>query len=172
MTTPSCLLQQQAQVASGRAHDQATLALALPLGLLVGLWHGPMLGLTAALAFALGGLWLSPDLDTRSRPTLRWGPLASLWWPYRQLVRHRGWLSHTPVLGTTSRLIYLTGVALVLLAIGQSIGGPHPGIVITGLEHLWGQQRPLLITALLAIEASAWLHLLQDGDPMPLPPSR
>lgn len=159
-------------MASGRAHDQSTLALALPLGLLVGLWQGPVLGLTAAVAFLLGGLWLSPDLDTRSRPTRRWGPLAPLWWPYRHLVRHRGWLSHTPVLGTISRLTYLTGLALGILAIGQSIGGPHPGIVLSGIEQLWGQQRPMMITALLAIEASAWLHLLQDGDPMPLPPSR
>ena len=51
-------------------------------------------GLTAGLAFLVGGLWLSPDLDTRSRPSKRWGWLAVLWWPYRRLVRHRGWMSH------------------------------------------------------------------------------
>ena len=169
MTTPSCLLQQQAPVANGRAHDQSTLALALPLGLLVGLWHGPMLGLTAALAFALGGLWLSPDLDTRSRPTFRWGPLAPLWWPYRHLVRHRGWMSHTPLLGSASRLLLLLGWLLLALVGLQAIGGPGPNWALQQLQQLWQSHPRQLITALLAIEASAWLHLLQDGDPMPPP---
>ena len=159
-------------MASGRSHDSATLALALPLGLLVGLWQGPMLGVTAAAAFLLGGLWLSPDLDTCSRPSRRWGPLALLWWPYRRVVRHRGWLSHTPLLGTLTRLLYLGALALMALAIGHRAGGPHPGLMLAGLQQLWLQERPLLITALVALEASAWLHLIQDGDPMPLPPRR
>lgn len=29
--------------------------------------------------FLFGGLWLSPDLDTRSRALKRWGPLGLLW---------------------------------------------------------------------------------------------
>lgn len=32
---------------------------------------------------------------------------------------------------------------------------------------LWSQQRPLLLAALVGVEASSWLHLLQDGDPLP-----
>jgi hypothetical protein len=35
-----------------------------------------------------------------------------------------------------------------------------------GLQ-LWNTQRPLVISAWVALEASAWLHLIQDGDPMP-----
>jgi hypothetical protein len=35
------------------------------------------------------------------------------------------------------------------------------------LASLWQQQRPLILAALLGLEASSWLHLLQDGDPMP-----
>ena len=159
-------------MASGRSHDSATLALALPLGLLVGLWQGPMLGVTAAAAFLLGGLWLSPDLDTCSRPSRRWGPLALLWWPYRRVVRHRGWLSHTPLLGTLTRLLYLGALALMTLTIGHWAGGPHPSVMLSGLQQLWLDERPLLITVVVAIEASAWLHLIQDGDPMPLPPRR
>jgi len=159
-------------VATGRCHDSATLALTLPLGLLVGLWQGPRLGVTAAAAFLLGGLWLSPDLDTCSRPSRRWGPLALLWWPYRHVVRHRGWLSHTPLLGTLTRLLYLGALALMTLTIGHWAGGPHPSVMLSGLQQLWLDERPLLITAVVAIEASAWLHLIQDGDPMPLPPRR
>jgi uncharacterized metal-binding protein len=36
--------------------------------------------------------------------------------------------------------------------------------------ELWRQQRPLLLAALVGVEASAWLHLIQDGDPMPRTP--
>ena len=38
-----------------------------------------------------------------------------LWWPYRRLVRHRGWLSHTPLLGSASRLLLLLGWLLLAL---------------------------------------------------------
>ena len=126
-------------------------------------------GLTAGLAFLVGGLWLSPDLDTRSRPSQRWGWLSGLWWPYRRLVRHRGWLSHTPLLGSASRLLLLVGWLLLALIGLQTIGGPGPNWALQQLQQLWQSHPRLLITALLAIEASAWLHLLQDGDPMPPP---
>ena len=102
------------------------------LGLGFTLLLGWPTGLTAALAFLVGGLWLSPDLDTRSRPSRRWGWLSVLWWPYRRLVRHRGWLSHTPLLGTATRLLLLLGWLLLVLAGLQAIGGPGP---------LWASQR-------------------------------
>ena len=126
-------------------------------------------GLTAGLAFLVGGLWLSPDLDTLSRPSKRWGWLAVLWWPYRRLVRHRGWMSHTPLLGSTCRLLLLLGWLLLALVGLQAIGGPGPLWGIQQIETLWRAYPQQLITALVAIEASAWLHLLQDGDPMPPP---
>ena len=92
-----------------------------------------------------------------------------LWWPYRRLVRHRGWMSHTPLLGSASRLLLLLGWLLLALVGLQTIGGPGPLWGIQQIETLWRAYPQQLITALLAIEASAWLHLLQDGDPMPPP---
>ena len=62
--------------------------------------------------------------------------------------------------------------SLMTLTIGHWAGGPHPGVMLSGLKQLWLDEQPLLITAVVAIEASAWLHLIQDGDPMPLPPRR
>jgi uncharacterized metal-binding protein len=119
-------------MASGRSHDRATWVLSLPFGLLWWPWLG-LAGLACGgLAFLVGGLLLSPDLDTRSNPTRRWGPLRLLWWPYRRLLRHRSLLSHSPLLGTCGRLAYLA--------------------------------------ALVGLEASSWLHLIQDGDPMPKTP--
>jgi uncharacterized metal-binding protein len=159
-------------MAMGRAHDRATTLLALPFGLL---W-GPALGLEgvvlASVLFLVGGLWLSPDLDTRSRAMARWGPLHLLWWPYRRLLRHRSLLSHSPLLGTGGRLAYLlTALALLRLLLEMGPWGslslaPPQAWPAIGLQ-LWHQHRPLVLCGLVALEASSWLHLLQDGDPLP-----
>ena len=144
--------------------------LALPFGLLC--W--PVLGwigsVTGALAFLIGGLLLSPDLDTRSRPSRRWGPLQLLWWPYRQLLRHRSLLSHGPVLGTLGRLAYLAAVTLALAGLLAPWGAPTPLALLHWGQQLWRQQPALLLLALAGLEASAWLHLIQDGDPVAKPP--
>jgi uncharacterized metal-binding protein len=159
-------------MASGAAHDRTTRRLALPLALLCWPLLGPAGALAAGLAFLVGGLWLSPDLDTPSRPSRRWGALVLLWWPYRRLVRHRGWLSHLPLLGSAARLAYLGLALLLAAALVQPLGLPGPQALVTAAADLWRQQRPLVLAALLGLEASAWLHLIQDGDPLPLPPGR
>lgn len=154
-------------MASGRQHDRATWLLALPFG---ALWW-PALGLAglacAAAAFLVGGLWLSPDLDTRSNPSQRWGPLRGLWWPYRRLLVHRSLLSHGPLIGSAGRLLYLAGLVLGISVVLTPLGGPAPAQLLANAVALWHSQRPLLVAALVGIEASAWLHLIQDGDPMP-----
>ena len=168
-------------MASGRSHDQATRRLALPFGLLWAPWLGLVGVAVAAGAFLVGGLWLSPDLDTRSRATGRWGPLAWLWWPYRRGLSHRSLFSHSPVIGTAGRLIYLALALLLAALVAQGAmalaSGTPPlrnGDLVAAaqagrfwLASLWQQQRPLLLAAQLGLEASSWLHLLQDGDPMP-----
>ena len=154
-------------MASGLAHDRATGLLALPFGLLWWPQQGVAAAMAAGLAFLIGGLLLSPDLDTHSRPTARWGALRVLWWPYRRLLRHRSLLSHCPLLGTAGRLTYLACVVLAVAALVDPFGGPAPaGLWAQGLQ-LWQQHRSLLIAALVGVEASSWLHLIQDGDPMP-----
>jgi uncharacterized metal-binding protein len=121
----------------------------------------------------VGGLWLSPDLDTHSRATARWGPLRLLWWPYRRLLSHRSLLSHSPVLGSAGRLAYLLGaLAALTLLLGAAPGPPPlplppPGAWPELAESLWRSHPGLVLCALAGIEASSWLHLLQDGDPVP-----
>ncbi|MFM7228933.1 MAG: metal-binding protein [Cyanobacteriota bacterium] len=159
-------------MASGAAHDRLTQRLALPLALVCWPLIGPTAAVAVGLAFLLGGLWLSPDLDTRSRPSRRWGPLAVLWLPYRRLVRHRGWISHLPLLGSAGRLAYLALLLLLLSGVLQPLGLPGPRVLVSAAIALWQRQQPLLLAALLGVEASAWLHLIQDGDPLPLPPGR
>ncbi|NDG73786.1 MAG: hypothetical protein EBX49_00250 [Synechococcaceae bacterium WB8_1B_136] len=157
-------------MASGQQHDRATWLLALPFGALWWPWLGLTGVATAGLAFLLGGLLLSPDLDTHSQPTRRWGPLRLLWWPYRQLLRHRSLLSHSPLLGMAGRLGYLTALLLALCLLLQPLGGPKPEQLLALGQGIWQQQRPLLLAALVGLEASSWLHLIQDGDPMPRTP--
>jgi uncharacterized metal-binding protein len=159
-------------MASGAAHDRLTQRLALPLALVCWPLIGPTAAVAMGLAFLLGGLWLSPDLDTRSRPSRRWGPLAVLWLPYRRLVRHRGWISHLPLLGSAGRLAYLALLLLLLSGVLQPLGLPGPRVLVVAAIALWQRQQPVLLAALVGLEASAWLHLIQDGDPLPLPPGR
>jgi uncharacterized metal-binding protein len=154
-------------MASGRAHDRATWLLALPVGLLWWPWLGPTGASAGALAFLLGGLWLSPDLDTRSNPTRRWGPLRLLWWPYRRLLRHRSLLSHSPFLGSTVRLLYLTALITLLCSLLHPWGAPSPAELVQEVNELWQERRGLSVAVLIGVEASTWLHLIQDGDPMP-----
>jgi uncharacterized metal-binding protein len=154
-------------MANGRQHDRATWLLALPYGLLCWPWLGPAGVGVGALSFLLGGLLLSPDLDTRSNPTRRWGPLGLLWWPYRRGLPHRSLLSHSPLLGTAGRLLYLMAVILLLSAALVPLGAPSPGTLLVAGSRLWSEQQPLLVAALVGLEASSWLHLIQDGDPLP-----
>jgi uncharacterized metal-binding protein len=157
-------------MANGRSHDRATRLLAIPFGLLwwptCGVWGFVI----ACSAFLVGGLWLSPDLDVRSRASRRWGPLGLMWWPYRRLLRHRSLLSHSPLLGSGLRLGWLFAwLVLLVLALEPSglISRQH---LLEMAQWLWQQQRPLLMAALVGVEASSWLHLLQDGDPLPKQP--
>jgi uncharacterized metal-binding protein len=154
-------------MASGRSHDRATSLLALPFALLCWPVLGSAAALAAGLAFLVGGLWLSPDLDTRSNATRRWGPLALLWWPYRRVLSHRSALSHTPLLGSAGRLLYLAAALALLSQLLQPLGTPAAAELAAALGALWRQQRSTLLAALVGLEASAWLHLLQDGDPWP-----
>ena len=154
-------------MASGRSHDRATTWLALPFGVLCWPALGPAAALAAGLAFLVGGLWLSPDLDTRSNATRRWGPLALLWWPYRRVLSHRSALSHTPLLGSAGRLAYLAAAAALAVQLLHPFGGPSTMETAAALGGLWRERRSTLLATLVGLEASAWLHLLQDGDPWP-----
>jgi uncharacterized metal-binding protein len=154
-------------VASGRQHDRATWTLGLPFALLWWPWLGPSGAISAGLGFLIGGLLLSPDLDTRSNATRRWGVLKLLWWPYRRALSHRSLFSHSPLLGSSLRLAYLAGIVLLVSTCLQPMGAPPPQMLVGGAARLWQQHTPLILSAAVGIEASSWLHLMQDGDPMP-----
>jgi hypothetical protein len=54
--------------------------------------------------------------------------------------------------------------------VAQPIGLPSPGFLL-GQLRARVQAQPLTVAAALSgLEASAWLHLIQDGDPLPRVP--
>lgn len=61
----------------------------------------------AVLAFAVGTLLITQDLDLRCNDaSRRWVALRFVWMPYHLLSKHRG-VSHTYLLGLVTRLLYL-----------------------------------------------------------------
>jgi uncharacterized metal-binding protein len=154
-------------MASGRDHDRATTIASLPLALLLMPIFGGGAAALGGLTFLIGGLWLSPDLDTHSRAFQRWGPLRPLWWPYQRLLRHRSLISHSPVLGSAGRLLYLAGLITGVTSLLHPWGAPNPLQLASSLHMFWQEQREFSLSLLIGVEASAWLHLIQDGDPLP-----
>ncbi len=79
------------------------------LGAALNVGRGPLV--IFAGAYVAASLFLSPDLDLeRSSAAYRWRKARVLWKPYAALFRHRG-ISHSPVWGPLTRILYLGGLA-------------------------------------------------------------
>ena len=63
-----------------------------------------------------------------------------LWWPYRRLVRHRGWMSHTPLLGSTCRLLLLLGWLLLVALLGCLLWELRWWRFFRHLSRRWGKR--------------------------------
>ena len=111
------------------------------------------------LSFLVGTYLLSPDLDlVGSDPARSWGIAQVIWRPYASLFRHRG-ISHTPVLGTLTRLIYLMVLLCVVGALIQSLMGWHRPISVYDLPGLAGSRTLCVFVGLVA---SDLVHLVAD----------
>jgi len=115
---------------SGRVHlrveTAALLALAVIAALLVSWGRVRWLEAVAFLgAYAFSAYLLSPDLDlAASDATRRWGIARILWRPYAKWFRHRR-VSHRPLLGPLSRIVYLGGLLLLGALLVSRLGGPR-----------------------------------------------
>lgn len=115
--------------------DHAKVALITYAGSMAGAWFLYYTGhQDLAAGVALGGFtgWLlTPDIDVNGTTyeeyrlyKLFW-PLGFVWqnfWsPYGLIFAHRGW-SHTPFIGTFTRLVYiLTAISLAILAFNEYV---------------------------------------------------
>ena len=72
------------------------------------------------VAYLFGTFLLSPDMDLNtSGPMKNWGVLRLLWRPYAHLFKHRG-ISHMPIVGTLTRVLYIFIVLYVLSAVANA----------------------------------------------------
>lgn len=63
--------------------------------------------------------YITPDLDTDSMPYHRWGIFRFIWYPYKKLIPHRSFLSHSTVFSGTLRFVYFAAIVwLLLVAVG------------------------------------------------------
>lgn len=113
----------------------------------------------------IGTLMLSPDLDVfpwRSVCQRRWDRigigflnLGWIWEPYRRKISHRDELSHSILLGSIIRVLYLLAWSCCLLA-WKPIR--EIDFIAIAVNH-WG----ILLAAFVGIEISALVHYLLDG---------
>ncbi len=145
---------------SGKIH--AGISTAAALGLLG--WgmatHQPEMISGALASGCLVGLFISPDLDA-NEPTNSYTILKdqagmlparlwyTLWLPYSRLVRHRSWVSHFPVIGTSIRVAYLGLIAWLILLV---LGRPWP----------WAQVPAWVPWVLVGLAISDLLHWAAD----------
>ncbi|WP_340818197.1 metal-binding protein [Methanolobus sp. WCC4] len=73
--------------------------------------------LSFSLAYMFATFFLSPDLDVNSKPYKRWGVLRFLWWPYKEIFKHRGF-SHNPVIGPLTIVLNLAVIVAAILLLG------------------------------------------------------
>ncbi|WKN33231.1 DUF2227 family putative metal-binding protein [Porifericola rhodea] len=111
-------------MASGKEHTLGTILLTPLTGLFA--WHlsqGDQAITILASTGCLSGIFISPDLDMQTRTVsettlVRWSWTIGyiwifLWYPYALFFKHRG-ISHCPLVGTCTRLLYMVGYAFLL----------------------------------------------------------
>lgn len=154
---------------SGRTHDRITLwTLPLVAGLALATTQHSYFTLFICAGFLLGGLMLGPDLDTHSIHYKRWGWLRWIWLPYRYRVRHRSPWSHSPLVGTTVRVIYLMawlggGSLLGVAAINEvwQLGWTWGEIGRTWGMY-WQRYQQEAIALFIGLELGAFSHYTAD----------
>ncbi|MBY0450847.1 MAG: metal-binding protein [Cyanobacteria bacterium] len=152
-------------MATGITHDRIALA-SLPAGWLLSdaVFHASVVfSLALMLGLWLGGLYLSPDLDTPSRPYFRWGLLRFCWKPYQWMVRHRSNLSHGWILAPFIRLLY-AGCCFILLVKGLfSFSLPYEYLKLESTCIAFvSNHGPLILSFILGIWLSHLLHVTSD----------
>lgn len=138
---------------SGKIHDRhirkltwLTPALSIPLAIYL---DTLIVALLFPVAFWWTGLWLSPDVDTRSNPYYRWRWMRWIWVPLQVMTTHRG-ITHYPLIGSLVRLAW----------IGLPVGAIAYCLYPQAIEWV---QWEWAIAIYAACELSTWVHLFGDA---------
>jgi uncharacterized metal-binding protein len=157
------------EMPSGQTHDRITLW-ALPLVAGMTFWQTRSSSVTLLVAggFMFGGLMFGPDLDIYSRQYQRWGYLRWIWLPYQKSLRHRSFLSHGPIIGTTLRVVYLSCLlavtAVVVLVVVEKLGNIAFNWQALGknVERSLVSYGTEFLALFLGLELGAMSHSLSD----------
>ena len=106
------------------------------------------------ILYILMSYLISPDLDIDSSVYKRWGIFRWIWYPYREIMKHRG-LSHSVVFGPISIIfnlvLYILPVILFINMIDQ--------IPIIRFE---GQLAEVTLISIICIFIIVEIHILAD----------
>lgn len=106
------------------------------------------------ILFILTSYFISPDIDINSSVYKRWGLLRWIWYPYREIMKHRG-ASHSFVWGPISILMNLGLFASIIVLIATSID------LLTEI-----QLTPLMleigIIIIICVVLICWIHIIAD----------
>jgi uncharacterized metal-binding protein len=114
-------------------------------------------------AYIISSLFLSPDLDLgRSDPQSRWGVFRILWKPYAKLFHHRG-VSHNPLLGPLSRILYL-GIIIFVVWSALHYAFSVDIVGIEGVLKWWKKvfDDPWLWAIIIGLLLPNEIHILAD----------
>jgi uncharacterized metal-binding protein len=154
---------------SGRTHDRITLwALPFIAGVTFLETHSGNLTLLVAGVFMFGGLMFGPDLDIYSRHYQRWGIFRFIWLPYQKSLRHRSFLSHGPIIGTTLRVFYLSMVVsvvvILILVVAEKLSNTTGNLHLfeNNFIHIVSHYNIEFLFLFLGLELGAMSHSLSD----------
>lgn len=156
---------------SGKTHDQFTWIFTPFIAIITWLIYPDLhYSLMVSSSFLFAGLMFSGDLDLKSVQYKRWGYLRWIWLPYQKWVRHRSAFSHGPVLGTITRLLYLSIWVLVIFGVWLQVNLYLEHYVLRQQSYelllgliSWSHQHPLTLFAILiGLWLGALSHTLAD----------
>ena len=89
-----------------------------------------------SLSYLFATFFLSPDLDIESKPYKRWGILRLILWPYKVILKHRGF-SHNTIIGPFSIVLNLAIIVIPFLLLAgvqlQKIPLNYVAVTILGM---------------------------------------
>lgn len=110
-------------------------------------------------SYLFGTFLLSPDLDLKDNISAKnWGLLRLFWRPYATLFRHRG-ISHAPIAGTLTRILYMAVVIYVVLAAANALFDMK---IRMSFRDLRAANWNLALTALAGVCLPDLLHVMTD----------
>ena len=157
----------------GKTHDMLTVVTGVA-GIPV-IWaltpdHNLAAGLVWAGAHLVSGMAFSPDLDLASEPYQRWGPLRYIWYPYREFVPHRDWISHSLIFGPLLRLGYFLLMCWLSFMLGVLLlnyltpvdGGTLTRQFAASIGALWRDHRAMVVYFLAGFITGGAVHTIAD----------